>query len=105
MPQTRAPPRPALDARPSGWCERADRSDDAFCRRDLASQARVGPGCVVERAGERLEGGLGSMMVVLAGQQPHVQREAPVGGERLEQMRDHLAAQAAEGWPVEGQVD
>src|SRR5262245_15279921 len=80
-------------------------SDDAFGRRHLSAQAGVEPGGIVERAGERFEGRLGPVMVVLTSQQSDVEAEAAVGRERLQQVRDHLAAQSADGRTTERQID
>ena len=62
-------------------------------------------GRVVHRAGERFEGGLGAVMVVVPGEQADVQTEAAVGGERLQQVRDHLGAQAADARAAQWQID
>src|SRR5205823_8256735 len=60
---------------------------------------------IVERARERFEGGFGPVVVVVASEQPRVQRKTTVGRERLQQVRNHLAAQAADHWAAERQVD
>src|SRR5262249_60410237 len=81
------------------------RLDHAFGRRHLCAEARVRPRRVVERAGEGFEGRFGAVVVVFASKKSDVEVEAAVGRERLEQVRDHLAAQAAERWAAERQVD
>ena len=62
-------------------------------------------GRVIHRAGERFEGGLGAMMVVVAGEQADVQTEAAIGGEGLQQVRNHLGAQAADARAAQWQID
>jgi hypothetical protein len=45
------------------------------------------------------------MVVVVASQQTHMQRKAPVEREGLQEVRDHLATQAADGVAAKRQVD
>jgi hypothetical protein len=45
------------------------------------------------------------MVIVFTGEQPHMQGKPAVDGERLQQVRDHLAAQAADVLAPERQID
>ena len=84
-------------ARGHASSERAlGRGDAVAARVDLAGDA--------ERAAERLERGLGEVMVVAAGA-AQVERRAGGPGERLERVLDELERQAAGALAAERQVD
>ncbi len=68
-------------------------------------QPRVMARRIVQRTRERFERRFGAVVVVIAGQQSDVQRKTAFVSERLQQVRDQLAAQAANHRPAERQVD
>lgn len=65
----------------------------------------VGGGCLSDGHGEGLEGALTAVVVVLAPQTVHVQRDSAGLCEAFDEVRDHLTGEVANLFPLQAKLD